>query len=220
LLTAPSAVAQNEAQAGAATELATLRQHQQSRERALRRIDEMQADELERYPGEAGQVARATGGGRSLASFLDQERDRPGQERLRAAQAGRAEAQTGLAQAQTERARRLPGGSANMLTPAAIVSRLNAIDRTLRDDFLLEEEDKAELTEEAELLRDELLRRTEGGAPSPQPAKGSGKQMNALPDPKANKGRTIRDTETGERYQSDGKRWLKIGGAPATAGEY
>jgi hypothetical protein len=111
-----------------------------------------------------------------------------------------------------------------MLTPAAIVSRLNAIDRTLRDDFLLEDEDKAELTEEAELLRAELLRRAEGGAqnlakPTIEP-KGGAREMNTLPDPKQHKGRTIRDVQTGERFQSDGKRWLKIGGAPATAGEY
>jgi hypothetical protein len=44
--------------------------------------------------------------------------------------------------------------------------------------------------------------------------------MNTLPDPKQHKGRTVRDVQTGERFQSDGKRWVKIGGAATAAGEY
>jgi hypothetical protein len=41
----------------------------------------------------------------------------------------------------------------------------------------------------------------------PEPEK---KAMTSMPDPVQNKGRTIKDTETGKRYQSNGKTWVEI----------
>jgi len=35
-------------------------------------------------------------------------------------------------------------------------------------------------------------------------------EMSAMPDAASNKGRTIKDTETGKRYKSDGSKWMEI----------
>src|SRR3989304_348359 len=35
-------------------------------------------------------------------------------------------------------------------------------------------------------------------------------QMDAMPDAKQNKGKTVKDTETGKRYKSDGTKWVEI----------
>jgi hypothetical protein len=53
----------------------------------------------------------------------------------------------------------------------------------------------------------------EGKSPETE---GTVEEMEALPDPVANKGKTIENTETGKRYISDGTKWIETKGAKAS----
>jgi len=192
---------------------------QAGRDKTLRRLEELKEETirgLSSEPGPAGEpsqraIALSPTG---LVQYLPQREkteDPLLEERRKLLESQTAESG---ARAGYYRGREGNRGNASTLTPAAIATRLNGIGRALQDP-LLEDEDREELIAEAKALRQELLGRTRGGAATSQPG-GPRPAMNALPDPKKNKGRIVRDTQTNDRFQSDGKSWVKLSaGAPA-----
>ena len=123
-----------------------------------------------------------------------------------AAETERAKAQAGHASALAERARNAaklandPNTAKEKLaTELAVALRDQKNARDAGD-----EEGAASATVVVNELRQALARRAKD--------RNAGEVMEKMPDAKAHKGKIIRDTNTGERLQSDGKNWVPVKG--------
>lgn len=92
-------------------------------------------------------------------------------------------------------------------TLGQLSASLNALVRE-RDSFETPESEKADIQDAIRIIREKIIGRGTGkGTAVPTGADGA---MEKMPDAGSHKGRIVRDTATGQRFQSDGDRWAPI----------